>query len=322
MSAVRERKLVYGFCLMELSTNSHAALSKCHNLRSLNLEFVSEYVDLVQLFASISKLPRLERLHLSRTTVGVKDELIPPIRWPPNLEHLTLSGRFSGSVLGAGFLFGAPNGLKSFRIDNPIGASVERLMFSDQVEFQTPFGQNLRSLELCYVMDLTLLYIDFYHSRGGHVLIDHPHLLHLTLHVSWITELFALMVARIEPSHPLESFKILGRRSESCHGHGSNWELEQLSQSIIAGGLHNLRRVYISSDLICNSDFDPANTQEEGDANVENEAVEEDELTAAEALADLMDALETEKAEQSREGYMAQETGVWVIPSPTTTSPY
>ncbi|THZ66865.1 hypothetical protein D6C86_01158 [Aureobasidium pullulans] len=82
--------------------NSFAALSKSHNLRSLDLSLVSEAQPLDKLFSSLRSLKHLERLRFPRSSgFGAKTVDPDSIIWPPALKDLYLSGG-----IDANFLYG------------------------------------------------------------------------------------------------------------------------------------------------------------------------------------------------------------------------
>jgi hypothetical protein len=82
--------------------NSYAALSKSHNLRSLDLSLVSEAQPLDSLFKSLASLNRLERLRFPRSS-GFGSNAVDPesIVWPQALKDLHISGG-----IDANFLYG------------------------------------------------------------------------------------------------------------------------------------------------------------------------------------------------------------------------
>ncbi|KAI5259463.1 hypothetical protein E4T42_00003 [Aureobasidium subglaciale] len=82
--------------------NSYAALSKSHNLRSLDLSLVSEAQPLDMLFKSLKSLKHLERLRFPRSS-GFGANTVDPdsIIWPQALKDLHISGG-----IDANFLYG------------------------------------------------------------------------------------------------------------------------------------------------------------------------------------------------------------------------
>ncbi|KAI4611530.1 hypothetical protein J4E83_000299 [Alternaria metachromatica] len=82
--------------------NCWASLSKCTRLRVLDLSLVSECISFQSLNQTIRQLGDLRELYLPRCSSRYEPSATPggpSIRWPPNLEHLALSGSVSGQFL-------------------------------------------------------------------------------------------------------------------------------------------------------------------------------------------------------------------------------
>ena len=301
--------------------NSYAALSKCRNLRILNLEFVSEFIDLPRLFGSIRKLPDLEQLYLSRVHVEETDRQQAPIEWPTNLKHLAISDSISHRA--ALYLNSAPNSLRSFRIESPVSSGVEYLVISTSpVDTGTPkpersFGHNLDSLE-------TYTFIAHaaseYNPDGNSILTENPHLRQLTLHASWVWRRLLPVPGKSDQPHPLETLKISFGGIE-CHVDVGfwEWEVRAVFDAVSAGYLNNLRRVYLISNFTRQPKWSislstEAGSDEESDEDVDSELAGESAPTLLQELAQVMEALETERAERSGKGYSRRKTGVWVVP--------
>lgn len=80
-----------------LRINCLAALSKCQNLRQLDLSLVTEHIGLPQLLHSIRRLTCLEKL-----SMRCKDDVphtLSDSTWPPQLKVLNISGTFIDDVL-------------------------------------------------------------------------------------------------------------------------------------------------------------------------------------------------------------------------------
>jgi hypothetical protein len=76
------------------------ALSKCKNLRVLDLSLVSECPPLADLFRTVSHLPNLEDFRLPRSAgFGRHDFNLSTIAWPPHLQALQLSGGIDSHFL-------------------------------------------------------------------------------------------------------------------------------------------------------------------------------------------------------------------------------
>jgi hypothetical protein len=82
------------------AVNCWAALSKCTHLRVLDLSLVSEAISFQSLNQTIRQLPDLRELYLPRCNSSyVAKDTSMNVRWPPILEHLSLSGSVSGQFL-------------------------------------------------------------------------------------------------------------------------------------------------------------------------------------------------------------------------------
>ncbi|KAF1934319.1 uncharacterized protein M421DRAFT_50857 [Didymella exigua CBS 183.55] len=82
------------------AVNCWASLSKCARLRVLDLSLVSECISFQSLAQTLRQLPGLERIYLPRSST--RDEagaLSINVRWPPRLQHLSLSGPIYGKFL-------------------------------------------------------------------------------------------------------------------------------------------------------------------------------------------------------------------------------
>ncbi|KAK4693620.1 hypothetical protein P7C71_g3822, partial [Lecanoromycetidae sp. Uapishka_2] len=72
--------------------NCLAALSKCANLRHLDLQFVSESITMADLLRSLCGLSRLEVLHLPRSSAHEPNSDTSNYKWPAKLRDLHISG--------------------------------------------------------------------------------------------------------------------------------------------------------------------------------------------------------------------------------------
>ncbi|RJE20710.1 F-box domain protein [Aspergillus sclerotialis] len=82
------------------ASNSLPALSKCHNLKHLDLFLVGDAIPFAQLKKTLQHLTKLTTLRLPRSTaLTVQDTT--SIDWPPNLKRLQLSGSFEPSAISS-----------------------------------------------------------------------------------------------------------------------------------------------------------------------------------------------------------------------------
>ncbi|KAF1947247.1 hypothetical protein EJ02DRAFT_138189 [Clathrospora elynae] len=80
--------------------NCWASLSKCARLRVLDLSLVSECISFQSLNQTIRQLGYLQELYLPRCSSRYEGPALSiNIRWPPRLQHLSLSGSVSGKFL-------------------------------------------------------------------------------------------------------------------------------------------------------------------------------------------------------------------------------
>lgn len=78
--------------------NCWASLSKCEKLKVLDLSLVSECISFQSLAQTLRRLNQLEAIYLPRCTSSY-DGLSMNVRWPPKLQHLSLSGKINGKFL-------------------------------------------------------------------------------------------------------------------------------------------------------------------------------------------------------------------------------
>jgi hypothetical protein len=78
--------------------NCWAALSKCSQLRYLDLSLVSESISFQALARTVRSLQGLTELYLPRCSTDHQDATLT-MTWPPKLRHLQLSGGIQGKFL-------------------------------------------------------------------------------------------------------------------------------------------------------------------------------------------------------------------------------
>ncbi|PYI08839.1 hypothetical protein BO78DRAFT_395423 [Aspergillus sclerotiicarbonarius CBS 121057] len=110
---------------VSFAINSLPALSKCTNLKHLDLSLVGEQIPFPNLKKAISNLSRLTTLRLPRTTTLTShSDSAATIDWPPNLHRLQFSGHFRPLVVSN---FSWPRTLTSLTLKNCIDLSVSNL---------------------------------------------------------------------------------------------------------------------------------------------------------------------------------------------------
>lgn len=187
------------------AVNCWASLSKCERLRILDLSLVSECISFQSLAQTLRRLGAIEAIYLPRCTN--RDEggaLSINVRWPPKLQHLSLSGSIYGK-----FLFDLlrqpdhfPPSMHSLSILHSPGLDHTGIR---------PLLQNLENaLTTVELRDLP----NVKHGRLNAVLEWLPHLTHLTIALDYIDTRFAHMPPDWAPSmwaasRPLQSLTLV-----------------------------------------------------------------------------------------------------------------
>lgn len=106
--------------------NSLPALSKCVNLRYLDLSLVGDPIPFTNLKKALSRLHKLSTLRLPRSTILTSPESssASAVSWPPQLTRLQLSGRFNPLTIPS---FAWPPSLTSLSLKNCSDLSVSNL---------------------------------------------------------------------------------------------------------------------------------------------------------------------------------------------------
>lgn len=209
-------------------------LSKCRNLRQLDLSLVTENVSLPRLLQSIRKLERLKQLSI-RCKNPVADDSSCVV-WPPRLEALRVTGLFNDIVLDQ--LTSLPESLKSLTL-----YACPRLTLLPVKSLTQALGC---SLELLYIGPLGP-------QSGREDLIQWleylPHLRQLHACESWsfIPEDFShLSTSKLSTgnSHPLECLELDCSRLMGMYGYEWNEAQYELLWNLVDEGfLGNLRNV-------------------------------------------------------------------------------
>ncbi|RHZ68149.1 F-box domain protein [Aspergillus thermomutatus] len=120
LGRVKENLEVFLAPRVSFAVNSLPALSKCTNLRHLDLSLVVDPIPFPDLKKSLSRLPRLRTLRLPHSTnLDVPDS--SRTEWPPLLHKLQLSGHFSATTIPS---FSWPPALTSLTLKNCTDLSV------------------------------------------------------------------------------------------------------------------------------------------------------------------------------------------------------
>ncbi|KAI9041172.1 F-box domain protein [Aspergillus affinis] len=127
LGRVKENLEVFIAPKVSFSTNSLPALSKCTNLRSLDLALVNDPIPFTNLKQALSPLHKLNTLRLPNSTNLTSAESTSPstaVAWPPQITRLQLSGRFNPLTIPS---FAWPASLTSLSIKNCADLSVSNL---------------------------------------------------------------------------------------------------------------------------------------------------------------------------------------------------
>ncbi|KAJ4983485.1 hypothetical protein SVAN01_11000 [Stagonosporopsis vannaccii] len=168
------------------AVNCWASLSKCEKLRILDLSLVSECISFQSLAQTLRRLGGIEAIYLPRCTT--RDEagaLSINVRWPPKMQHLSLSGSIYGKFLWD--LLRQPDhfppSMHSLSISHSPGLDHTGIR---------PLLQNLSpQLTTVELRDLPATK----HGRLNSILEWLPHLTHLTIALDYIDSRFGHMPA-------------------------------------------------------------------------------------------------------------------------------
>ncbi|KAJ9641479.1 hypothetical protein H2199_005449 [Coniosporium tulheliwenetii] len=186
--------------------NSIAALSKCHQLRILDLGLTSESIRLRDLMHLLAQLHNLTTFVFPRCSIKNVDFYPDQIAWPPQLASLTLSGGLDNKFV---MRLGTIEGCK-------LPSSLTELSFTHcTTVFDGPIIILLRSLR----DHLTTLHITSMPrlSAGSlNDLLSHlAKLLHLTISLDYMSCDFfyisqpALNYPTVQPPYPLQSLTLV-----------------------------------------------------------------------------------------------------------------
>ncbi|KAE8160348.1 hypothetical protein BDV40DRAFT_313980 [Aspergillus tamarii] len=123
LGRVKENLEVFIAPTLTFSISSLPALSKCTNLRNLDLALVHEAIPFLNLKQAISRLHKLVTLRLPQSTI-LTDPESTKVPWPPSLHRLQISGRFNPLLIPT---FSWPPALTSLTLKNCSELSVSNL---------------------------------------------------------------------------------------------------------------------------------------------------------------------------------------------------
>lgn len=179
------------------AVNCLAALSKCSNLRHLDLSFVSESISMTDLLRSTSLLSKLESLHLPRSSAQDKSRDLMICKWPATLRELHISGGVHDEALVS--LSTLPPSLSSLHIGNCPHLS----MVSIGTILQNK-GSQLLHLEI--VAPVPALARDHKPLSGYMEYV--PNLLHLKISLDFVSRSFLLFENDKKDQYPLRQLDL------------------------------------------------------------------------------------------------------------------
>ncbi|EKG11736.1 hypothetical protein MPH_11229 [Macrophomina phaseolina MS6] len=222
------------------AVNCFAALSKCTNLRVLNLSLICEAVSISALAQTIKQLPNLKRLFFPRSSSDSAFDA-STIAWPP-LEELYLSGSLEGYFVRRLLT----EDLQTCRLPGTLSTlsitHCPRLGTSDLCSLVRAVGPQLKSLTVENIRGLR-------HNAMDRVLDQCPKLKSLRVSLDYVTFMFVYRDPGEDrmTNHPLH-------RLELSDSGNMGWSLDpdevltagDLADAISDGTIPNLRILRIS----------------------------------------------------------------------------
>lgn len=196
------------------------AIGLCSRIKVLDLNAVSEKVELSYFLSAIAKAETLETINFPRFSKNTDGPL--EVQWPPNLKHLWLSGAVDDDLLAHEM----PKSVDTIIVQNCPTITLEGLL-----ELLGRLGSQLRSFTALYPLPLPANSLDL-------LFVLCPALQYFKGYVDYFTqELFRT----IPDNHPLDTLVL-----DSAGGlldRGNKITADDVSLAIVEGRLSNLRRV-------------------------------------------------------------------------------
>lgn len=220
------------------SVNSLAALSKCRNLRYLDLSYICGSLNLVDFFKAISKLSRLECLRFPRTSFF--DQTVPSVVWPPGLTEIYLSGQHRQGLLPC--FSTLPPTLTSLSLSNcRLDSNLYTSFIHPLVQLLGPKLRTLRIFNLLTSLDDT---------RLDNILRLLPVIRSLSVSVELITKAFFECASDLKSTYPSPLVELelssMKRRINDAEPHIKS---DMIWSTVVDGGLGNLRRLRVHRNL-------------------------------------------------------------------------
>ncbi|EME38703.1 hypothetical protein DOTSEDRAFT_92047 [Dothistroma septosporum NZE10] len=271
--------------------NCLAPLSKCPNLRLLDLAMVSESPSLSRLLQTVSHIESLSTFRLPRSA-GFHGKVVPgSVSWPPRLENLSLSGGIDAHFMHG--IVALPSTLRSLTIEHCPAAKGFALMHLLRTAVQP-----LPDLEILRLANLPRLGTTALDS----VLVVLPGLTKLSISIDYISPmLFDLDVGShreaVEYIHCLPHSATLPTRHKWSPGRGCDLRTLELTNSgnpgvedkispidvMIAldeGTLPHLRQVRVAKSLLWHMSSTADDLDALSDALKESAIQHEDEMSS------------------------------------------
>lgn len=207
-------------------SNSLPSLSKCRNLRHLDLFLISANIPLPELKKAIQDLPKLTTLKLPKSSNLRSIDASMSANWPPNLTTLQLSGKFDPETIAT---FPWPlhltdliltycrpldaNGMSSLLSNPQLGQRLKRLTVTPH-----DTGMDYEAAEVILPLLPELIFLSIPES---------------TVYLAWFE-----IAATLNPPVALTVLELGWGDTESC------FDFQDVARAL-EGGLANLRAIYV-----------------------------------------------------------------------------
>ena len=215
-----------------------AALAKCQKLRILDLSFVLERINFLQLFKTVGKLSNLQELYLRMGTAhDYRDSAKGSLNWPPKLRHLSIGGHI------------CLEGVRSLK--DALTAS-ECPLSSLQISKYCP--RCYKDVFLSPGLTNNLLYLDLgavqedFFEESRNLLLLNPRLIELSIGYRNI-EAMLYVAGDMSPPHPLRILRLKQDPSKYSHSPFPDWDVQDVIEVMHAGGLSKLRQILVEADV-------------------------------------------------------------------------
>lgn len=217
------------------SINSFPALSKCTQLRYLDLSLISASISTRLLFQTLQTLKDLETLLFPRTSNSDQERDDEVYEWPPRLQGLHLAGGVDDHFLCT-HLINPPQSLTRFSIQH-----CSMVYSATLLEILTHIGPQLQHLTIRHPMNRMGV------GALDYLLLMCPHLTAFRISADFITD---ALFENIPVNHPL---RILDLDCSGTAGTEVGITAGAVYDAVEEDRLPNLRSVRVSSRLAWNA---------------------------------------------------------------------